>query len=86
MLCLRAVIWVRRGGYNPAKYAKNMHQEETKANWISVRVTGLGKALRMDLEEVFVNAEVKYQMRQSILWPEVSETYRKAQEGLILSA
>ena len=59
-------MWDRNGGYNLAKYAKNIHQVETKANWISVRVIGFGKALRIDLEEVLVNAEVKYHIRQRI--------------------
>ena len=31
-----------------------------------MRVAGLGKALRMDLEEVFVRAEEVYQARQRI--------------------
>ncbi len=41
-----------------------MHQEDTKANWIRVRVIGLGKTLRMDFDEVLVRAELMYQMRQ----------------------
>ena len=45
-----------------ARFAKKMHQEDTKANWISVKVTGFGKALRMDLEDVLVRADVRYHM------------------------
>ncbi len=43
-----------------------MHHEDTKANWIRVRVMGLGKTLSMDLEEVLVRAELIYQTRQRI--------------------
>ena len=43
-----------------------MHQVETKANWMSVRVIGLGKAFRMDFEEVFVRAEDMYHIRHKI--------------------
>jgi len=31
-----------------------------------VKVTGLGKALRIDFEEVLVKAELRYQIRQRI--------------------
>lgn len=43
-----------------------MHHEETKANWMRVRVMGFGKTLRIDLEEVLVKAELMYQTRQRI--------------------
>ena len=66
MPCLRAGMAVAKGGYMWASQAKSTHQEDTKANWIRVRVIGLGKALRMDFEEVFVRAELMYQTRQSI--------------------
>ena len=41
------------------------HHKDTDANWMMVRVAGLGKALRIDLEEVLVRAEVMYQAMQS---------------------
>ena len=41
-----------------------MHQEETKTNWIKVRVMGLGKTVRMDFEDVLVRAEEVYHTRQ----------------------
>lgn len=46
-----------------------MHHVETKANCISVRVIGFGKAFRIDFDEVFVRAEDMYQMRHSIYGP-----------------
>lgn len=52
-------------GKRRARSAKHRHHPETKANWIMVRVIGLGKALRMVFEEVLVRAELKYQIRQS---------------------
>lgn len=52
-------------GKRRARNAKHRHHPETKANWIIVRVIGLGKALRMVFEEVLVRAELKYQIRQS---------------------
>ena len=57
---------VLRGGYRCATYAKNKHHNETKANWTSVRVTGFGKALRIDFEDVFVSAELRYQTKHSV--------------------
>jgi len=61
-----AGIAVLRGGYRWARKEKKMHHEETKANCMSVRVIGLGKAFRIDLEEVFVRADDRYHMRHSI--------------------
>ena len=52
-------------GKRRARNAKHRHHPETNANWIIVRVIGLGKALRMVFEEVLVRAELKYQIRQS---------------------
>lgn len=49
-----------------ASHEKNMHKEATNANWIKVSVAGLGKALRMAFEEVFVRALDRYQIMQSI--------------------
>ena len=39
---------------------------DTKANWTRVRVIGLGKAFKIDFDEVFVRAELVYQTRQRI--------------------
>lgn len=55
---------VCRGGKRRPRRAKVIHQEETQANWMTVRVMGWGKALRMVLEDVFVSAELMYQIRQ----------------------
>ena len=41
------------------------HHSETEANWMMVKVAGFGKALRIDLDEVLVRAEVMYQTMQS---------------------
>lgn len=38
--------------------------EATKTNWTMVSVAGLGKLLRMDLDDVFVSSEVVHQMMQ----------------------
>ena len=62
---LSAGMAVLRRGKRRASNAKHKHHPETRANCIIVRVIGLGKALRMDLEEVLVRAELKYQIRQS---------------------
>lgn len=40
------------------------HQMNTDANWTIVRVAGLGRAFKMDFEEVLVKAEVMYQVIQ----------------------
>lgn len=55
-----------RAGNNVERYASVRHHIETKANWTIVRVIGFGRAFRMDLDDVFVRAEVMYQTRQSI--------------------
>ena len=46
--------------------AKNIQYSATNANCMRVRVAGLGKALSMDFEEVFVRALEKYHMIHSI--------------------
>jgi hypothetical protein len=46
-----------------------MHQVETKPNWTMVSVTGCAKTLSMDFEDVFVKAEVVYQIMQRIYNP-----------------
>ena len=63
---LRAGIVILRRGNRRARYAKKRHQPETKANWIIVRVIGLGNAFSIDLDEVLVKAELKYQTRQRV--------------------
>ena len=64
--CLSAGTAVFRAGKRCARYAEKIHQPETKANWTMLRVTGCGKALRMDFEDVFVRAEVMYQITHSV--------------------
>jgi hypothetical protein len=49
-----------------ASQAKRRQKEATNANWIRVRVAGLGKALRMAFEDVLVRALDMYQIMQSI--------------------
>lgn len=56
----RAVILVRRTGKMTASLAMVIQSDETKANWTRVKVAGLGKAFRMDLDEVLVRAEEVY--------------------------
>lgn len=45
---------------------KKRQRKATKKNWISVRVAGLGKALRIDFEDVFVRALDMYHIMQRI--------------------
>jgi hypothetical protein len=54
-----------REGQTVESQEKKRQKVETKPNWISVRVAGLGKELRIDFEEVLVKALEKYQTRQS---------------------
>jgi hypothetical protein len=53
-----------RAGNTVESQVKKTQNDATKPNWISVRVAGLGKELRMDFEEVFVKALEKYQIKQ----------------------
>ena len=48
-----------------AREVRIKHQADTEANWMMVRVAGLGKAFRIDLDEVLVRAEVIYQATHS---------------------
>ena len=66
MGCLRAGMAVRTRGKVDASQEHRMQYEDTKANWTSVRVAGLSKAVKMDLDDVFVNAEDQYHIKQSI--------------------
>jgi len=54
----------------------NRHHEHTNMNWIRVKVTGLGKAVRMALEEVLDMIEVVYQMAHRNLGRRVSTEIR----------
>ena len=64
MPCRRAGICSLRAGKAVDNQEKKTQNDATKPNWIRVRVAGLGKELRMDFEEVFVNALEKYQIKQ----------------------
>lgn len=44
-----------------ASHAKKMHQKDTSMNWMMVKVTGLGRAVKMALDDVLVMIEVMYQ-------------------------
>lgn len=54
-----------RAGNSVERYDSSRHHIDTKANWTIVRVMGFGRAFKIDLDEVFVSAEVMYQIRQS---------------------
>jgi hypothetical protein len=62
----RAGMVLLSEGKSEASHAENMHQNETKANCTIDNVIGLEKAFRIDLDEVFVRAEVRYQTANSI--------------------
>jgi len=64
--CFSAGIALLNGGIMLASHVSIKHQSETEANCAIVRVTGLGKALRIDFEEVFVRAEVMYHIMQRV--------------------
>lgn len=64
MPCLRTGTLCCNHGITVDRYTNTRHQIETNANWTIVSVIGIGKAFRMDLEDVFVRAEVKYHTRQ----------------------
>lgn len=78
MGCRRAETFSRRIGNKVASHASKMQREDTKANWTSVKVAGLSKALRMDLDEVLVKADDVYHMRQRIChkWPRLATVRR----------
>lgn len=60
----RAGIAVFNPGNTDEQYVRSRHQNDTKANCMMVRVTGLGSVVNMDLEEVLVTADVMYQIIQ----------------------
>lgn len=62
---------VLRTGNIVASQAMNTQSDDTKANWTSVRVAGMLKALRIDFDEVLVKAEEKYHVMQRI-WMRIS--------------
>ena len=62
---LRAGILLLSEGITVERYTNTKHHIDTKANCTTVRVMGLGKAFKIDFDEVFVTAEVMYQIRQS---------------------
>lgn len=61
---LRAGTLFLSQGKEDERYDSRRHHVGTKANCTMVRVIGLGSAFKMDLDEVFVRAEVVYQIRQ----------------------
>jgi len=62
MPCRRDGTLAFKAGNTVASHEKKMQKEETKANWIRVRVAGLGSALRIDFDDVFVKALDRYQI------------------------
>ena len=63
---MRAGTAVRSFGKIDASQDSKMQYEDTKANCISVRVAGLSKAVRIDLDEVLVRADDQYHITQSV--------------------
>lgn len=51
----------RRWGKAEATAEQTRQKKETKANWTMVRVAGLSRVMRMDLEEVLVRTDEVYQ-------------------------
>ena len=58
---LRAGMRCLSVGYTDDSQLRRRHQEVTSANWTIVRVTGLGKVLRISPAEVLATMEVIYQ-------------------------
>ena len=50
-----------------ASHERKIHQKDTSMNCMIVNVTGLGRAVKMAFDDVFVRIEVAYQKPQSIL-------------------
>lgn len=57
---------VLRAGKMVESQEKKRQRKATKKNWTRVRVAGLGKALRIDFEDVFVRALDMYHIMQRI--------------------
>lgn len=66
MGCFKAGIEVRSFGKTDASHEEVIQYEATMKNCTIVKVAGLSKALRMDLDDVLVRAEDKYHMTHSI--------------------
>lgn len=64
--CRKACMFLGRAGNIVASHENSMQKKATNANWISVRVAGFGKALRMDFDEVFVRALEVYHIIQRV--------------------
>ena len=63
---MRAGILFLSHGNIFERYDSSKHHIDTNANCTIVRVIGFGSAFRMDFDDVFVSAEVMYQMRQRL--------------------
>jgi hypothetical protein len=64
--CRSAGMFLLSHGKIVESQEKRRQKLATKPNWMRVRVAGLGKALRMDFEEVFVKALERYHIIQRI--------------------
>ncbi len=65
------------GNLDPSHAHKTQHTD-TKANWTSVRVAGLSNAVRIDFDDVLVNADDQYHNTQRSYEADVSALeYRK---------
>lgn len=80
-----------RMGKTEARYAMMRHQMETDANCTIVNVTGFGKAVNIDFEDVLVSADVMYHAMQSA-WmkldrnPYTEQLHRNVRQGCMISA
>jgi len=70
-------------GNNDERYTSSRHQTDTKANWIMVKVIGIGRAFKMDFEDVFVRAEVKYQITHKV-WNMDQSCHSKSKDPLLV--
>lgn len=59
-----------------ASHAKKTHQKDTRANWMMVKVTGMGREVKMALDEVLVMMDVMYQKAQRPCAAELSAQVR----------
>jgi hypothetical protein len=66
MPCLRAGTAFFRAGKLLASAEKRRQYDATNPNCMSVRVAGFGKDIKMVFEEVFVRADERYQIMQSV--------------------
>lgn len=64
MPCLRIGTLCRSLGITVDRYTSRRHQNDTNANWIMVNVIGIGRAFKIDFEDVLVSADVRYQIIQ----------------------